>query len=140
VNGEGCCVVGLPAAAQTTEKNECWIDDRRAEGSLRPTYKSSSSSFWNVVEVVAKCTVAIGLTLFELSEEVEFRYMNGKDVRVVDIPQQDKRRRRWALPENVWRYKRDVPTGRLRASRGHLDRFRLRSASMCLVLRLLASR
>jgi hypothetical protein len=82
-----------------------------------------------VVEVVAKCTVAIGLTLFELSEEVEFRYMNGKDVRVVDIPQQDKRRRRWALPENVWTYKRDVPTGRLRASRGHLDRFRLRSAA-----------
>lgn len=63
--------------------------------------------------VVYVGTVAIGLTLFELSEEVEVRYVDGKYIRVADIPQPTTRRRRWAPPEHVWTHKRDMPSGRL---------------------------
>ena len=63
--------------------------------------------------VVYVGSVAIGLTLFELSEEVEVRYVNGKYVRVADVPQPTTRRRRWALPERAWTHKRDMPSWRL---------------------------
>lgn len=61
--------------------------------------------------VVYVGTVAIGLTLFELSEEVEVRYAAGKYVRVVDLPPPTPRRR-WS-PAPAGTHKRDMPSGRL---------------------------
>lgn len=57
-------------------------------------------------------TVAIGLTLFELSEEVEVRYVNGKYVRVADRPL-PKRQRPWTSSLHDWTSKRDLPSGLL---------------------------
>lgn len=54
-------------------------------------------------------TVAIGLTIIELSENVESRYVNGEYVRLSDVP---KRRDRYAR-DSGWTSKHDFPTGRL---------------------------
>ncbi|MGB5439404.1 MAG: hypothetical protein WBN90_07135 [Gammaproteobacteria bacterium] len=55
-------------------------------------------------------TVAIGLTIIEISEEVEVRYVNGEYVRLSDyVP---KRRGRYAQ-DSGWTSKHEFPTGRL---------------------------
>ena len=55
-------------------------------------------------------TVAIGLTVIEMSEEAEARYVNGEYVRLTDyVP---KRRGRYAQ-DHGWTSTRDFPTGRL---------------------------
>ena len=55
-------------------------------------------------------TVAIGLTIIEMSEEVEVRYVNGKYIREQDyVPA---RRGRYAF-DHSWTTKKDFPTGRL---------------------------
>lgn len=55
-------------------------------------------------------TVAIGLTIIELSENVEARYVNGEYVRLSDyVP---KRRSRYVL-DSGWISTHDFPTGRL---------------------------
>jgi hypothetical protein len=55
-------------------------------------------------------TVAIGLTVIEMSEEAEVRYVNGEYVRLSDyVP---KRRGRYSL-DHGWTAKQDFPTGRL---------------------------
>jgi hypothetical protein len=55
-------------------------------------------------------TVAIGLTIIEISEEVEARYVNGEYVRLSDyVP---KRRGRYAL-DSGWTSEHEFPTGRL---------------------------
>ena len=55
-------------------------------------------------------TVAIGLTIIELSENVEVRYVKGEYVRVSDyVP---KRRGRY-VADSGWTSRRDFPTGRL---------------------------
>ena len=55
-------------------------------------------------------TVAIGLTVIEMSEEAEARYMNGEYVRLTDyVP---KRRGRYAQ-DYGWTNTHDFPTGRL---------------------------
>ena len=55
-------------------------------------------------------TVAIGLTVIEMSEEVEARYVKGEYVRLTDyVP---KRRGRYAQ-DYGWTSTRDFPTGRL---------------------------
>jgi len=61
--------------------------------------------------VVYVGTVAIGLTIIEMSEEVEVRYVDGKYVREKNyvLP----RRRSYAL-DHSWTTKKDFPTGRLR--------------------------
>lgn len=56
-------------------------------------------------------TVAIGLTLFETTEQIEMRYMNGKYVPVDQVPVP--KRRSWAY-DNSWTTTRDITTGRLR--------------------------
>lgn len=55
-------------------------------------------------------TVAIGLTLFETTEEIEVQYVNGKYIPVADMPV-EKRRRYAAI--HSWTTKRDYATGRL---------------------------
>jgi hypothetical protein len=55
-------------------------------------------------------TVAIGLTIIEMSEEVEVRYVNGEYIREKDyIPP---KRSRYAYDDS-WTTKKDFPTGRL---------------------------
>lgn len=55
-------------------------------------------------------TVAIGLTIIEMSEEVEVRYVNGKYIREQDyVPP---KRGRHAF-EHTWTTKKSFPTGRL---------------------------
>jgi hypothetical protein len=54
-------------------------------------------------------TVAIGLTIIELSENVESRYVNGEYVRLSDVP---KRRDRY-VADRGWTSTHDFPTGRL---------------------------
>jgi hypothetical protein len=53
-------------------------------------------------------TVAIGLTIFEMSEEVDVRYVNGKYVREKDyVPP------RRGPVDHTWTTRRNLPTGRL---------------------------
>ncbi|MDO9005032.1 MAG: hypothetical protein Q7V20_16430 [Aquabacterium sp.] len=60
--------------------------------------------------VVYVGTVAIGLTIIEMSEEVEVRYVNGEYVRVRDyVPP---KRGRYAV-DHSWTTMKDIPTGRL---------------------------
>ena len=60
--------------------------------------------------VVYLGTVAIGLTIIEMSEEVEVRYVNGEYVRVRDyVP--PKRGRH--VFDHTWTSKKNFPTGRL---------------------------
>lgn len=56
-------------------------------------------------------TVAIGLTLFETTEQIEMRYMNGKYVPVDQVPVT--KRRSWAY-DNSWTTTRDMVSGRMR--------------------------
>jgi hypothetical protein len=86
------------------------VDERSEGGRERYSHGRRGPDRATVVYVG---TVAIGLTFFELSEEVEVRYVDGKYVRVADVPPPAPRRRRWAPPENVWTHKRDMPSGRL---------------------------
>lgn len=60
--------------------------------------------------VVFVGTVAIGLTIYELTEEVEVRWVDGKYVRVDAVPQTRRRRPAW---DRDWTHKRDMPSGRL---------------------------
>jgi hypothetical protein len=85
--------------------------DERAEG----RGERYSCGLWGPDRptVVYVGTVAIGLTLFELSDEVEVQYVDGKYIRVADIPQPITKRRRWEPPERVWTHKREMPSGRL---------------------------
>jgi hypothetical protein len=53
-------------------------------------------------------TVAIGLTIFELSEETEVRYVSGKYIPVTELAN-----RRSRYVDHGWTTKRDLPTGRL---------------------------
>jgi hypothetical protein len=60
--------------------------------------------------VVFVGTVAIGLTIFETSEEVEFRYVNSEYIRVDELPNHK------VKPHQLihsWTTKRDTPSGRL---------------------------
>lgn len=85
--------------------------DERSEGG-RERYGSAR---WGPDRptVVYVGTVAIGLTLFELSEEVEVQYVNGQYVRVADLPQPAMKQRRSTPFEDVWKHERDMPSGRL---------------------------
>ena len=61
-------------------------------------------------------TVAFGLTLFELTEEVEARHLNGKYVRLSELPP-----RRGGYPSSSWTTTHTFATGRLglRVSSAH---------------------
>ncbi|MBN9133937.1 MAG: hypothetical protein J0H48_11335 [Nitrosospira multiformis] len=62
------------------------------------------------VTVIYVGTVAIGLTIIEMSEEVEVRYVNGEYIRVQDyVPL---KRGRYAA-DHTWTTTKDFPTGHL---------------------------
>lgn len=69
-------------------------------------------NLWNPYRptVVFIGTVAIGLTLFELSEEVEAKWVDGKYVRTSELPAP--KRSSWAY-SNGWTSKHDFASGRL---------------------------
>lgn len=81
--------------------------DERSEGG-RDRYGSR----WRPdrATVVYVGTVAIGLTIFELSDEIEVQYVDGKYVPVSRVPVS---RRAGLLSPNVWIHKRDTPSGKL---------------------------
>ena len=56
-------------------------------------------------------TVAIGLTLFETTEQIEMRYLNGKYVPFDEVLESKRRTRAY---EHSWTTKRDMASGRLR--------------------------
>jgi len=64
----------------------------------------------------ARCTAAsvngtiFGLTIMEMSEDVEVRYVNGKYVRLTDY--EPPKRRRYQV-DSGWTSRRDMPTGRV---------------------------
>jgi hypothetical protein len=60
--------------------------------------------------VVYVGTVAIGLTIIEMAEEVEVRYINGKYVRVQDYVPPKRSRYEY---QHTWTTQKDYPTGRL---------------------------
>jgi len=68
------------------------------------------SHLWNPYRatVVFIGTVAIGLTLFETSENVEVRRVDGKYVRVSELPAL--KRKSWAY-SNDWTFKHDLASG-----------------------------
>jgi hypothetical protein len=81
------------------------IDERSKGGRERYGYDGWGPDRPTVVYVG---TVAIGLTIFELSEEVEVQYIDGKYIPVARVP-----RRMGSLSSSAWTYKRDIPSGRL---------------------------
>ncbi|MBE0618856.1 MAG: hypothetical protein IH608_13185 [Proteobacteria bacterium] len=83
------------------------VDERLGGGRERHYHTAWSPARPTVVFIG---TVAFGLTLFELSEEVEFGYYKGKSVRVEQIPLSS---RRGAYSVRTWTHKEDVPSGRL---------------------------
>jgi len=60
--------------------------------------------------VVYVGTVAIGVTLVEMTEQIEVKYVNGKYVKLSELPQ-PKSRRHAAL--GSWTTRKDFPSGRL---------------------------
>ena len=83
------------------------VDERE-----NPGEGNHHSDLWSPMRctVVYIGTVAIGLTIIEMSEEAEARYVNGEYVRLTDyVP---KRRGRYAQ-HHGWTSTHDFPTGRL---------------------------
>lgn len=82
------------------------VDVREAGGRPRnwPTFWSP----WRPT-VVFVGTVAVGLTLYEMSEETECRYLEGKYVRVSELGPTPRR----GYSASSWTTMREVPTGRL---------------------------
>lgn len=70
------------------------------------------NNLWSPARVTAVYvgTVAIGLTIIELSEEAEVRYVNGEYIREENyVPP---KRSRYAV-DHTWTTRKDIPTGRL---------------------------
>jgi hypothetical protein len=81
------------------------VVDERSEGGRERNYYAGWAPDRPTVVYVG--TVAIGLTIFELSEEVDVRYVDGK---YIPVTQQPAPKRRAA---HEWIHKRDMPSGRL---------------------------
>lgn len=83
------------------------IDERE-----KPSKITRYNNLWSPARetVVYIGTVAIGLSIIEMSEEIEFRNVNGEYVRVDEyVPPKN---RRFVL-DHSWTTKKDIPTGRL---------------------------
>jgi len=90
--------------------NERWgrdeVDVREKGGRAR-----SYPGFWSPWRptVVFVGTVAVGLTIYEMTEEVQCRYLEGKYVRVSELGPAPRR----GYGASSWTTTREVPTGRL---------------------------
>lgn len=80
------------------------VDERE-----KPSKNHRYNNLWSPVRstVVYVGTVAIGLTIIEMSEEVEVRYINGEYVREKDYVSPKR------SSHHTWTTKKDLPTGRL---------------------------
>ena len=83
------------------------VDERE-----NPNRAQYYNNLWSPMRctVVYIGTVAIGLTVIEMSEEAEVRYVNGKYVRLTERSVSRSRRN---VPDYSWTTTRDFPTGRL---------------------------
>lgn len=88
------------------------MDEREVIQPLRPHYYPRLWYPWRPT-VVYVGTVAIGLTLVEMSEEVLMRYVAGKYVREADYVPPKPTRRRYSEPV-TWTSERPLPSGRLK--------------------------
>jgi hypothetical protein len=82
--------------------------DEREEQCRKQRY----SDLWSPLRctVVYIGTVAFGLSIIEMSEEVEVRYVNGEYVRESEYVAPKRRRNAF---DHTWTTKQDLPTGRL---------------------------
>ena len=83
------------------------VDERE-----KPQRNRGYNNLWSPARctVVYIGTVAIGLTVIEMSEEVEVRYVNGEYVRETDYT--PPKRVRYGM-DNTWTSKKNLATGRL---------------------------
>lgn len=81
------------------------VDDREKGGSPQ----NYSDLWWpSRCTIVMIGTVAIGLTIFEMSENVEVKYQDGKYTRISDLPAQKPKR----YESYSWTSTHDMPSGR----------------------------
>lgn len=100
----GYRVVIAPSSEQFNREK---IDERE-----NPSKTHLYNSLWSPlrITVVYVGTVAIGMTIIEMSEEVKVRYVNGEYVRETDyVPP----KRRSHAFDHTWTTMKDFPTGRL---------------------------
>ena len=83
------------------------VDEREGQGGVQRYWTHWSPARCTVVYIG---TVAFGLSIVEMSEKVEFRYVNGEYVRESEYVAP--KRRRYAI-DRTWTTKRDFPSGRL---------------------------
>lgn len=94
------------------------LDERKDRPKRRDGYDGSYGKWGpDRPTVVYVGTVAIGLTIFEQSEQTEVQYVDGKYINVTTLPPN---KRRGHLPP-AWTHHRDLASGRLclRASSAH---------------------
>lgn len=85
------------------------IDERSEPKGERYSYYQIGRWAPDRATIVYVGTVGIGLTLFELSENVEVKYVDGKYLRVDELPIV----KRLARSAREWTTQRDLPSGRL---------------------------
>jgi hypothetical protein len=81
--------------------------DERVKGGRDRHYSDLWGPARNTIVTIG--TVLIGLTIFEMSENVEVKYQDGKYVRVSDLPARKPRRHE----SYSWTSMHDLPSGRL---------------------------
>ena len=87
------------------------VDEREVHGKLRDPYYHTAPGAPYRPTVVYVGSVAIGLALVEMSEEVLLRYVRGKYIRDADyIPPKPSR----LAADHTWTTSRALPSGRLR--------------------------
>lgn len=101
----GYSVILAPSSTGYTPRAEF---DEREKGGAKRHY----SNLWGPMRptLVYLGTVAIGITIFEMTEQVEVRWKDGKYIRVSDLP--TPKRSRYSQPIG-WNSQRDMPSGRL---------------------------
>jgi hypothetical protein len=81
--------------------------DEREKGGRNQNYSDLWSPSRDTIVTIG--SVLIGLTIFEMSENVEAKYQDGKYVRVSDLPVRKQRR----YESYSWTSMHDLPSGRL---------------------------
>ena len=85
------------------------VDEREKGGQRKERYYTTD--LWSPARPTAAFigTVAFGVTIYEMSENVEVEYQNGKYTRVSELPAKKSRR----YESYSWRSMHDLPSGRL---------------------------
>ena len=85
------------------------VDEREKGGRRKERYYTTD--LWSPARPTAAFigTVAFGVTIYEMSENVEVEYQDGKYTRVLELPVKKSRR----YESYSWRSMQDLPSGRL---------------------------